>query len=128
MAEKPATLGELKASGYRPQPVKAEIRCNLISRLRSGDPLFPGIKGYDDSVIPQIVNALLSGQDIIFLGERGQAKSRLVRGLANLLDEWIPVLDGAEIPGKSLSAGQPPGPRPRGRAWRQRTDTLAGPR
>ena len=109
MAEKPATLSELKASGYRPQPVKAEMRCNLISRLRSGDPLFPGIKGYDDSVIPQIVNALLSGQDIIFLGERGQAKSRLVRGLANLLDEWIPVLDGAEIPENPYQPVSPQG-------------------
>ena len=109
MAEKPATLGELKASGYRPEPVKAEIRRNLISRLRRGKPLFPGIKGYDESVIPQIVNALLSGQDIIFLGERGQAKSRLVRGLANLLDDCIPVLDGADIPENPYQPVSPQG-------------------
>ena len=109
MAERPATLGTLKASGYQPAPVKAEIRRNLISRLRSGSPLFPGIKGYDESVIPQIVNALLSGQDIIFLGERGQAKSRLVRGLANLLDESIPVLDGAEIPENPYQPVSPQG-------------------
>ena len=109
MAERPATLGELKASGYQPEPVKAEIRRNLISRLRNGEPLFPGIKGYDESVIPQIVNALLSGQDIIFLGERGQAKSRLVRGLANLLDESIPVLDGAEIPENPYQPVSPQG-------------------
>ena len=98
MADRPVTLRELKASGYRTEPVKAEIRRNLIGRLRRGERLFPGIKGYDDSVIPQVVNALLSSQDIIFLGERGQAKSRLVRGLTDLLDEWIPVLDGVEIP------------------------------
>ena len=113
MADKPATLGELKASGYQPEPVKVEIRRNLIRRLRSGksgrEPLFPGIKGYDESVIPQIVNALLSGQDIIFLGERGQAKSRLVRGLANLLDEWAPVLDGAEIPENPYQPVSPQG-------------------
>ena len=98
MANQPATLGELKTSGYQPLPVKAELRKNLIARLRAGEPLFPGIKGYDDSVIPQIVNALLGNQDIIFLGERGQAKSRLVRSLPNLLDEWTPVLAGTEIP------------------------------
>ena len=113
MADKPTTLGELKASGYQPIPVKAEIRRNLIHRLRSAEPhqepLFPGIKGYDESVIPQVVNALLSGQDIIFLGERGQAKSRLVRGLANLLDEWIPVLDGAEIPENPYQPVSPQG-------------------
>ena len=113
MADKPATLGELKASGYQPEPVKAEIRRNLIRRLRNaepdGEPLFPGIKGYDESVIPQVVNALLSGQDIIFLGERGQAKSRLVRSLANLLDEWTPVLDGAEIPENPYQPVSPQG-------------------
>ena len=109
MADNPATLGELKASGYQPEPVKAEIRRNLIARLHSGEPLFPGIKGYEESVIPQIVNALLSGQDIIFLGERGQAKSRLVRGLAGLLDEWTPVLDGAEIPENPYQPVSPQG-------------------
>ncbi len=113
MADKPATLGELKASGYQPEPVKAEIRRNLIRRLRSAEPnrepLFPGIKGYDESVVPQVVNALLSGQDIIFLGERGQAKSRLVRSLANLLDEWTPVLDGAEIPENPYQPVSPQG-------------------
>ena len=98
MTNRPATLGELKTSGYQPLPVKAELRKNLITRLRAGEPLFPGIKGYDDSVIPQIVNALLGSQDVIFLGERGQAKSRLVRSLPNLLDEWTPVLAGTEIP------------------------------
>ncbi len=113
MADRPATLSELKASGYQPVTVKAEIRRNLIRRLRGPqahrEPLFPGIKGYDESVIPQVVNALLSSQDIIFLGERGQAKSRLARGLTQLLDEWIPVLDGAEIPENPYQPVSPQG-------------------
>ncbi|MGI9324361.1 MAG: sigma 54-interacting transcriptional regulator [Pseudomonadales bacterium] len=92
------TLGELKQTGSQPLPIKAELRKNLIERLRSGEPLFPGVQGYDDTVIPQITNALLGNQDIILLGERGQAKSRIVRALTGLLDEWTPVLDGVEIP------------------------------
>ena len=98
MTNRPATLSELKSSGYQPLPVKAELRKNLIAKLRAGERLFPGIKGYDDSVIPQIVNALLGSQDVIFLGERGQAKSRLVRSLPGLLDKWTPILAGTEIP------------------------------
>lgn len=96
--DRPQTLGALKASGYQPLPVKQELRTNLIARLRAGEPLFPGVKGYQDTVIPQLVNALLGQQDIILLGERGQAKSRLVRSLTSLLDEWTPILDGVEIP------------------------------
>ena len=80
-------LGELKASGYVSRPVKEEIRDNLIAKLTRAEPLFPGVVGYDDTVIPQITNAILGCQDIIFLGERGQAKSRIVRSLTNLLDE-----------------------------------------
>ncbi len=98
MAAAATTLGELKASGYRVLPVKAELRRNLIGRLRAGKALFPGIVGYDDTVIPQIANAILGGQDIMLLGERGQAKSRIVRGLTALLDDETPVIDGAEIP------------------------------
>ncbi len=92
------TFGELKASGYQVLPVKAEVRRNLINRLRDKQPLFPGVMGYDDTVIPQLTNAILGTQDIIFLGERGQAKSRIVRGLTSLLDEWTPIIDGTEIP------------------------------
>ena len=95
---KPTTLGELKASGYQVQPVKAELRRNLIAKLRGGETLFPGIVGYDETVIPQIANAVLGGQDIMLLGERGQAKSRIVRGLTALLDAETPVIKGAEIP------------------------------
>jgi magnesium chelatase subunit I len=79
------------------QPIKSELRRNLIRKLRSGERLFPGIVGYDDSVIPQVENAILAGQDVVLLGERGQAKSRLVRSLTSLLDEAVPAIAGCEI-------------------------------
>ena len=91
------TLGELRASGYRPRAVKQEMRENLMARLRRGERLFPGIVGYDETVVPQIENAVLAGQDVILLGERGQAKSRIARSLVELLDEWIPAVAGAEL-------------------------------
>jgi magnesium chelatase subunit I len=93
----PQTIAQLRQSEYRVLPVKEEMRKNLIRKIRADDTLFPGIVGYDQSVIPQIENAILSGQDIIFLGERGQAKSRLIRSLASLLDDRIPIIDGCEI-------------------------------
>ena len=96
--ERATTLGELRASGYKVLPVREEMRNNLIAGLRDGRDLFPGIVGFDETVIPQIENAILSGQDMILLGERGQAKSRIIRGLTSLLDEWTPSVDGAEIP------------------------------
>ena len=96
--ERPRTVGELRASGYQVLPVREEMRKNLIAKMRSGDELFPGIYGYEETVIPHIVNAILAGQDIIFLGERGQAKSRIIRSLVSLLDDETPVLAGCEIP------------------------------
>jgi magnesium chelatase subunit I len=93
----PRTLGELRASGYRPRSLREEMRDNLVAALRDNRPLFPGIVGYEHSVIPAIENAILSGQDIIFLGERGQAKTRLARSLVALLDPWLPVVAGSEI-------------------------------
>jgi magnesium chelatase subunit I len=93
----PATVGQLKESGYHPLSVKDELRRNVIAKLRSGEDLFPGIIGYRDSVIPQIVNAILSRHDLLFLGLRGQAKTRILRMLPNLLDEWLPVLAEIEI-------------------------------
>jgi magnesium chelatase subunit I len=96
--EHPSTLGALRESGYQVLPVREEMRQNLIAGLREGADLFPGIVGFDETVIPQIENALLSGQDMILLGERGQAKSRIIRSLTSLLDEWTPVLAGCEIP------------------------------
>lgn len=94
---RPRTLGELRESGYRVLSIKEELRKNLIQKIRDGEELFPGIVGYEDTVIPQIENAILSGQDIIFLGERGQAKTRIARSLANLLDEVVPVIAGCEV-------------------------------
>src|SRR5436190_3781511 len=91
------TLGDLRRSGHRSRPVKQEIRDNLVCKLRAGETLFPGIIGYDETVIPQLVNAVLSRHNFILLGLRGQAKSRILRGLADLLDERIPVVPGCEI-------------------------------
>jgi len=95
---KPITLGDLKSSGYETLSVREEMRRNLMHKLTNDEEVFPGIIGYQDSVIPQIENAILSGQDIILLGERGQAKSRIIRSLVNLLDEEIPIIDAVEIP------------------------------
>jgi magnesium chelatase subunit I len=92
-----STLGALRASGYRPRPVKDEVRGNLLAKLRGGEDVFPGILGYERTVVPQIQNALLARHDIILLGLRGQAKSRIVRLLTGLLDEWVPVVSGSEI-------------------------------
>src|SRR5215470_17701931 len=94
---KPRTIGELRASGYQPKTVKQELRDNLITRLKQGVGLFPGIVGYEESVLPQIENAILSGQDIVFLGERGQAKTRMARLLTELLDDQMPAVAGCEI-------------------------------
>jgi magnesium chelatase subunit I len=97
MMDKARTLGELRRSGYQPLSVKDEMRKNLADRIRNGDELFPGIVGYEESVLPQIENAVISGQDIIFLGERGQAKTRIARSLVNLLDDEVPIIAGSEI-------------------------------
>jgi magnesium chelatase subunit I len=96
-SNKTKTIGELKASGYKPVSVREELRRNLIKMIRAKKDIFPGIIGYDDTVIPQVKNAIISGQDIIFLGERGQAKSRVMRLFINLLDEEVPVVKGCEI-------------------------------
>jgi magnesium chelatase subunit I len=94
---KPRTLGELRETGYSIRTVREEMRSNLIKRLSNNDPVFPGVLGYEETVIPQVENAILSGQDIIFLGERGQAKTRMARSLTNLLDEQVPIVAGSEI-------------------------------
>ena len=95
--DRPRTLGELAASGYRIESVKDEMRRNLIAMLPSGEPLFPGILGYDETVVPQVQNAILSKHDILFLGLRGQAKTRMLRELVRLLDDAIPIVAGSEI-------------------------------
>ena len=99
----PATLGQLKQTDYRYRSVKQEMRENLIARLRAGDEILPGIRGYRDTVLPQIVHAILSRHDMLFLGLRGQAKTRILRMLPELLDEWIPVLAELEIPDDPLA-------------------------
>jgi magnesium chelatase subunit I len=94
---RPATVGQLKETGYQPCSVKDELRRNVIRKLKAGEELFPGIVGYRDTVLPQIVNGILSKHDLLFLGLRGQAKTRILRMLPQLLDEWIPVLAGIDI-------------------------------
>ena len=93
----PATVGQLKETGYQPGSVKDELRRNLIRKLKAGEEFFPGIVGYRDTVIPQIINGILSKHDLLFLGLRGQAKTRILRMLPDLLDEWMPVLSELEI-------------------------------
>jgi magnesium chelatase subunit I len=94
---RPTTIGELTAAGWRSRTVKDELRANLLARLAIGDEVLPGIVGYTDSVVPAIENAILAGQDLVFLGERGQAKTRMARALVGLLDEWLPVVRGGEL-------------------------------
>ena len=92
-----STLGELRASGHRTRRVREELRGNLLGRLSRGERILPGIVGYDDTVVPDIENAILSGHHMVLLGERGQAKSRIIRGLVDLLDEEVPAVLGCEI-------------------------------
>src|SRR5882724_3483479 len=101
------TFGQLKKAGYRTRSVKNELRENLIKKLRAGEKLFPGIVGYADTVIPQLINAILARHNVILLGLRGQAKSRIIRQLTALLDERIPIIAGSEVnddPLKPISA------------------------
>ena len=104
----PATLGALVASGYESRTVKQEMQVNLLARLRAGEPSLPGIVGFEDTVIQQVERSLLAGHDIVLLGERGQGKTRLIRTLTALLDEWLPVVAGCEInddPADPICAG-----------------------
>src|SRR3954451_9750871 len=95
--ERPRTLGELRASGYKRESVKDEMRRNLIARMTRGEPLFPDILGYEETVVPQVQNAILSRHDMLFLGLRGQAKTRMLRQLVHLLDDAMPIVAGSEI-------------------------------
>ncbi len=91
------TLGELKKAGWKSVAVKEEIRKNAVARITAGEQLFAGVLGFEETVMPQLENALLAGHDIVFLGERGQAKTRIIRSLIFLLDEWMPIVSGSEI-------------------------------
>jgi magnesium chelatase subunit I len=93
----PRTLAELRESGWQSVPVSEELRRNAVARIARGEPLIPGVLGFEDTVVPQVENALLAGHDFILLGERGQAKTRVIRSLVSLLDEWLPVVAGSEI-------------------------------
>jgi len=90
-------LGQLRESGWESLPVKEELRRNAAARIAAGRPVVEGVLGYDDTGLPQIENALLAGHDMVFLGERGQAKTRIIRSITDLLDEWLPVIAGSEI-------------------------------
>ncbi|WP_431280401.1 magnesium chelatase [Leifsonia poae] len=96
-APKISTLGELRASGHVQKPLRVEIRDNLLAKLRVGDDPWPGLHGFESTVIPQLERALIAGHDVVLLGERGQGKTRILRTLGGLLDEWTPVIDGAEL-------------------------------
>src|ERR1035437_6370249 len=91
------TLGALRASSYEPMSVREEMRANLEQRLADGRPLTSAVLGYEDSVLPQLETALLAGHDIILLGQRGQAKTRMIRSLVELLNEWLPIVEGSEV-------------------------------
>src|SRR3954468_943542 len=106
-----ANVGQLKGTGYQPVSVKDELRRNVIRKLRNKEELFPGIVGYRETVIPQIVNGILSKHDLLFLGLRGQAKTRILRMLPDLLDEWMPVLGGVEINDDPLAPSTKTGKR-----------------
>jgi magnesium chelatase subunit I len=109
MTDRPpdTTLGELRAAGYRTRSVKEELRANLLERIRSNEPFLPGILGYEETVLPQLENAILAGQDVILLGERGQAKSRIARSLVGLLDPWVPYIADTELHDDPLNPVSP---------------------
>ena len=97
VTDAPITLGDLRAAGYENRSVKDELRANLLAKMARGEELFPGILGFDETVVPALERGILAGHDLVLLGERGQAKTRLVRAIVNLLDETVPAIEGCEI-------------------------------
>ena len=125
---RPATLGDLRASGWESRPVKEEVRANAIARISAGESPVAGVLGYEDTVIPQLENALLAGHDVIFLGERGQAKTRMIRSLTALLDEWMPIVAGQRDQRRPVQPGLAPRAPARRRARRRHADRVGAPR
>ncbi|GMA41885.1 hypothetical protein GCM10025883_39300 [Mobilicoccus caccae] len=116
-----ATVGELRASGHVEKDLRTELRANLLAKLAAGEDPWPGLHGLQDTVIPQVERAILAGHDIVLLGERGQGKTRLLRTLVGLLDEWTPVIDGSELGEHPYSPSRtPPDVAPRRTATRCR--------
>ena len=97
MSDRPISLGQLRESGWKSRSIKAELREHAIEKIAAKEPVVPGVLGYEDTVLPQLEHAILAGHDIVFLGERGQAKTRMIRSLTELLDEWMPIVAGSEI-------------------------------
>ncbi len=122
------TFGELKSAGYKIKPVRIEMRDNLLIRLRAKERIMPGIIGYEETVLPEIENGVLAGHHMVFLGERGQAKSRIIRSLALLLDEFVPAIKGCEINDDPSAPDLPALPPPEGGAGRFAGDYLDRPR
>ena len=122
------TLGELKSAGYQTMPVRMEMRKNLLDRLRSKEQILPGIVGYEETVVPEIENGVLAGHHMIFLGERGQAKSRIIRSLVGLLDEFVPVVAGLRDQRRSVCADMPPLRQAEGGKRRRARNRLDRPR
>ncbi len=128
MATLAPTLGDLKASGWQSSPVKEEIRRNAVARIAAGEALFEGVLGYEQTVMPQLENALLAGHDVIFLGERGQAKTRIIRSLTGLLDEWMPIVAGSEINDDPYNPVSKHAARPHRRDGRRDADRMGASR
>ena len=123
----PRTVGELRAAGHRERGVKQEIRENLLTALAEGDEVWPGILGFDDTVLPQLERALIAGHDFVLLGERGQGKTRLLRALIGLLDEWTPVIAGSELGEHPYTPITPESIRRAAQARRRPADRLEAP-
>ena len=111
---RPATTAELRAAGWQSRTVKEELRSNLLDRLETGAEVLPTVVGFEETVLPAIENAILAGHDIVFLGERGQAKTRMARLLVGLLDEWMPDRPWRRAQRRPVRAGQPGGQGHRG--------------
>ena len=127
MTERPRPSVSCAPPDYPDRTVKQELRANLLARLGDGEPLFPGVVGFDDSVLPALERGILAGHDLILLGERGQAKTRLVRAMVNLLDEFVPAIAGYRDQRSPLPADLRPREGAGGRARRRDAESPGSP-